>query len=282
MLQILTNSAFISGIYILISLPFLLYSKYFGWINFGIGGLFLVSGLAFWYFENVLNLNIFAALFLSFIATSVVTLAIHWFLNLLDTRGQSLNILIISLIILDVLQNVVLISFSSNTKIFNLPNIQFHIDAINFSLINITTFIASFLAMGLVFYFFEISNISLGFKALGSSLNILSTNKNNPFLVQLLVVIALTICIWMGGIVVAVEYNVSFNLIALGIKGWILSMLAKNNLYSLPIVCVAVSFLEGFLILFLPSEFKDILLFTFMILFLVFNKSTFFYGKLSR
>jgi branched-subunit amino acid ABC-type transport system permease component len=282
MLQILTNSAFISGIYILISLPFLLYSKYFGWINFGIGGLFLVSGLVFWYFENLLNLNIFAALFLSFIVTSVVTLAIHWFLKLLDTRGQSLNILIISLIILDVLQNAILISFSFNTKIFNLPNIQFHIHAINFSLINITTFIVSFLAMGLIFYFFEISNISLRFKALGSSLNILSTNKNNPFLVQLLVVITLAICIWMGGIVVAVEYNVSFNLIALGIKGWILSMLAKNNLYSLPIVCIAVSFLEGILILFSPAGFKDASLFFVMILFLVFSKSTFFYGKLSR
>jgi branched-subunit amino acid ABC-type transport system permease component len=282
MLQILTNSAFISGIYILISLPFLIYSKYFGWINFGIGGLFLVSGLAFWYFENVLNLNILAALFLSFIVTSVVTLAIHCFLNLLDTRGQSLNILIISLIILDVLQNVILISFSSNTKIFNLPNIQFHIDTINFSLINVITLIVSFLTMGLVFYFFEISHISLRFKALSSNLNILSTDKNNPFIVQLLVIIALAICIWISGIAVAVEYNVSFNLVALGIKGWILLMLAKNNLYSLPLVCIAVSFLEGVLILFSPAGFKDVSLFFVMILFLVFNKSTFFYGKLSR
>jgi branched-chain amino acid transport system permease protein len=281
MLQIIINSILISSIYILISLPFLLYSRYFGWINFGIGGLFVLPGISLWYFQKTLQIEIFPSLLFSFIITVLFTSLIHWFLGLLERKGDSINILIMSLVILDVLQNLILLFFGSNVKILNLSNTQFQFPNANFNLLNVVSIIISIVVFCFILYLSEISNLGLKLKGMASSLTIFQSGIGNPKIFKIIVLATIVICVWLSGLILSAEYSISFSIIGYGIKGWIISVLADIKIKKLAIVCILISFSESLLVLILPTGFKDVILYLLMLLYIISTKSQYLYGKLS-
>jgi branched-subunit amino acid ABC-type transport system permease component len=272
MLQILSNTILNTAIFIIISLPFVLYKKFFGWTNFAIGGLYLVGGFGFWICENNLKLGIIVSLLITFAVTISFVIIIHYIYNCLKLDNNQMTIFVVSLVISDIIHNLCHGYFGSSVRIFELSNQHLDFLGISTNTINLFIIILSILLFAIIYYLFAVSGQSLKFKAIAepsSKLGNLGKSSNLEIAIILLAIGALSCA---SGIVLAAEYNLNINLVIFGTKAWVLSILSMNNLRTLPFVCFGISLIESICTLIVPFGLKDAIVYLIIVGFLVLEK----------
>jgi branched-chain amino acid transport system permease protein len=175
LVQILINTIFTGGGYVLLSLGFNLFYKTRKFIDVSYGSLIVIGGYAMLLFHNQLSLNFYLSLALAILATvaAALILDVAVYRKLTDKKTNSLIPLVASLGVYTAITAIISLFFTSQYQaLYRGPAQIFTIWGGNISLVNIIFIVASVVLSLLVLYILYRTRFGRGIRAVDDDVEV--------------------------------------------------------------------------------------------------------------
>lgn len=282
-LQLLLNGIIAGSIYSLVSSGFSLIYTTNKVINFAHGAILVLSAYLAYLFFNILGFPfVLAGIFAISLIVLVGYACSKTIQKLRKNNASNAMLLLASISILILIENVLLLAFGPKTKSYALFNTTQSIELFGAIItpLEITIILASLLLLFLLYYFIQKTKTGLKIRAvadeslLSESIGI-SSNK-----LKTIALIIASIIAGIAGILVGLEFKIEpfmgTGLIIKGFTGAIIGGVTSITGAILGAFLVGIT--ENIGIAFLPTQFKDAITFTLLFVFLLFKPKGLFGG----
>ncbi|MBI2451763.1 branched-chain amino acid ABC transporter permease [Candidatus Pacearchaeota archaeon] len=285
LLQVAINGLIAGSIYALVSSGFSLIYNTNKFMHFAHGASVAVSGYFLYGFFAIIKLNFFYSLSLTLIFSALLGLLIYRiiYLPLQNRKASNVILLIASISILILLQNLILLLFGANVKDIEFVEVKKGLEFFG-AVITLTQIVILLTAVLFFIFLYFFMNKTI----LGKNMRAVSENKELASIVGInsrkISDFSFLIGSFLGGaagILIAVEQNITPTMgTILMIKGFTGAVI--GGISSVPAAVLGSYLLglaENFGIVFLPSGYKDAISFVLLFLFLLFRPEGIIGGK---
>ncbi len=268
MLQILLGSVWYFGIYLLVASAFALYLRFIKVLDFGFVVILAFGSFGFWYFYPT---NIFLGLGVSFLSCFVFSFLTYRYIYQNYKATIPSEELIIGMVVTDLFANLFLVFLGSNIKVVGIKGVKLEFFGSYFDSNSLIFLVIVLLIYFGVIYLFKKSSYGLVINCL-PNLKKLNNLGFDVYRIQFLVVTLGLFCLWISSIGIAISQNLQFSfLVNIIIKGWLIALISQNKIEKVLFTTLILIFVELFGTQLLNSEFRDVIFYGFVLIWLALN-----------
>lgn len=278
--QYFINALIAGSIYAVVALGFAIIYNTIRFFHFAHGALITIGAYSCYCCFVLLNLNLPISILISIVLTSFIGLLFHTIVykKILEKDHKPLILLIASLGVYVVIQNIISILFGDDVKSIR-TEISEGVPLLNARITynQILIICISLLIMLIVISFINSSKIGKQIKAVSNNINLSIIHGINVEKIHLFVTVVASILAAVVGIMIAFESNISptmgFYPLMMGVIAVIIGGL--KNFKGLIIGAYFIAVIQNISIILVPSEWKDTISFSILLLFLLFRPKGF-------
>jgi len=279
--QLLINTFVTFAQYSLVGYGYILAAKYTKIPHFAYGALVGFGAYICWFCIAILDLNLILSIFITFLFSTLISLLVFKIIYLPFWLKQSSNsvLLLLSLSLIIVIENLIQILFSSSVKILNFSDFNqlFRFQKATFTLIQLTTFGINIFVFILLFFLIYKTRIGLQWRALSQNTKLFQSSGFNLKTGLLAIFGFAGLLGGLASVVVAFDFALTP---ALGtmifLKSFVAAALVQNELKWFGLTCLGLSTFETIFVWFFPSGWKDVLVYSFLVLWLLLKNLKFY------
>jgi branched-chain amino acid transport system permease protein len=275
--QLIANSLIIGSIYALVAAGFALIYSTNKFMHFAHGVMVAASGYFLFLLFSMWHINFYVSCLLTLILAGLLGLASYRLIYEPLQRRKSSNVilLIASLGLLILLENVILIIFGPSIKTINYFGISRGMNLLGAIItpVQLAIIIISLILLGALYLFMNKTRLGRNMRAVADNKELTSViGINYKFIADMSFIIG-SVLAGIAGILIAIEQNLVPSMgTGLIIKGFTGAVI--GSIMSVPgsiIGSYILGFAENFGVWFLPSEYKDAIAFVLLFVFLLFK-----------
>ena len=283
-IQLLINSLVIGSIYALIASGFSLIYKSNKFFHFAHGAVVAFCGYIFYFLFSLLNFNLILSVLFSLIFSGLLGAFFFYeiFSPLRKKNSSKLVLLLISVALMIILQNIILLLFGANTKLIRLTSQKIFvflgatITPVEICIIGIAVLLFFILS-----YVMKKTKFGRNIRAISGSEELSEVVGINPDKTLAGAFILSSLIAGIAGILIGIEQNLNSTMgTMLSIKGFIGAVI--GGIASVPGAIIGsyiLGFIENFGTWYLSSGYKDLISFIILFLFLLLKPEGLFGGN---
>ena len=277
--QFILNVAIVASIYILLSLGFSLLYKTTKFFDVGYGILVVSGGYFMYFFYQILNLNLIFSIFLSIIFTGLISLFLEKIIysKMRKRKSSSLVLFIASLGVFTMLQAIIAILFTSQFKTLtnnNSSNLIFNFYGGNITGHQLIILFSSILLSLIMFFVYKKTIFGKAVRAISEDEEVAKiVGINTDKIISIVFLISGGIAAIAGiavGFDTGLEPTIGFSLL---LKATICVIIggSSESLKGVIIGAIFLALIENIGAWYFSAEWKDLIAFSVLILFLLFR-----------
>lgn len=277
LLQLFANGLIAGSIFALVAVGFSLIFSTNRFVHFAHGSVVISCGYLLYGFFNLLHIGFILACLLTLVGGGVLGLVIYMLVYwpMRKQHASATILLIASLGIMILLDNLGLLVFGADVKVIGLIAIESGLDIFGAIVtpLQILIFFASLSLLFLVYLFVKYTKFGKVVRAVADNPLLASISGINVRKVEAISFVIGSVMAAFAGILYALEYNVEFNMgTALSIAGYTGAVIGGiNSLVGSILGGYLLGLAENLGIAFLPSGYKSAIAFILLLIFLLFK-----------
>lgn len=275
--QVILNGIIAGGMYALMACGFSLIYNIVKFVDISLGGIYVVSAFLVYFFTTYLKINFILPSLLTIAIAALLYLVIYRFIYrpLNKKKASSMTLFLSSFAVFIILQNVILLTFGANVRVFNFPITEgFNLFGLGIiTKTQIVILFTSLIFMFLLRIFLKKTNIGKAMRATADDRELASIGGINVEKIIIITFLIASVFASIAGILISLEQNIvqSMGMSAI-LKGITASIIGGiGNVYASILGGFLIGIVENLGILFLPSGYKDAIAFIILIIFLLFK-----------
>ena len=274
-LQVLLNGLIAGCLYGLVSFGLSLVFNVSKFINLAHGILVVIASYFLFFFIGQLGLDLFLSSVITIIFSGILGVILYLFLYepLIKRKTHFVVMLIVSFAVLLFFQNLLTLIFGSATKVYDIDVSSYSFFNIVINTVQIWILIIAISIFISLWFFLKKTFLGKSIRAVSDNLELAKVLGINTRKITIYSFFIASCVGGLAGILIGFEQNLTpYMGIAIIVKAFAGTIIGGvTSIFGSILGAVSIGFIENFGILYLPTQFKDAILYIILLLFLLFR-----------